>query len=204
MKKWSLRYIQQLSAQEKRITLATVVTIVRIILTPIIVYSMMTQQWGMAFSFFVVAAATDLFDGWCARMRNEQTFLGACLDPIADKFLLVSCFITLAFVQMPCGAVPVWFVLVLLAKECALLFGGLTLTFVYQQSIIMPSPLGKLTTAVQILCIMWLFICSFFNWVLVTGNWMMFALLLVLTIATLCDYSARALSMIAKLKVYHE
>ena len=76
-------------------------TLLRIASVPFIVASMVTQHWGIAFFLILFASATDLLDGFLARNFDQKTFLGACLDPIADKILILSCYFTLAFWQSP-------------------------------------------------------------------------------------------------------
>src|ERR1700722_13825991 len=107
-------------AHEKRITASTIITFVRIALTPAIVIARIYGLWMTAFSLFVLAAMTDFIDGWLARIRGEQTLLGGILDPVADKILIVSCFAVFALHDETALAVPVWFVITMLAKELML------------------------------------------------------------------------------------
>src|SRR3990167_8993776 len=123
--KLSWRFLQQLPDREKKLTLSSWLTIARIALTPVIVIGMIKQWWGVASILFAVACITDMLDGNLARLRNEQTLLGACLDPIADKVLILSCFFTLAFVQSPLFAIPKWFVFLVLVKELLLIIGAI-------------------------------------------------------------------------------
>ena len=113
-----------LPASEKRLTLATWLTIFRIVLTPVIVIARIQGAWALACALFVVAALTDFLDGFLARVRNEQTVLGAMLDPLADKILIVSCFAVFALHDSTALAVPVWFVMMMLVKELILCIGA--------------------------------------------------------------------------------
>ncbi len=190
MARFSFALLRKLPAREKRITLPTLFTFVRIILTPCIVVSMVYEHWGAAFWLFVIAAATDAVDGALARLRNERTFLGACLDPIADKLLILSVFFTLAFVQSPLFSIPHWFVLFVLCKEL-LLVGGAVAIFAWQGHLeIRPTWLGKTTTLVQILFIVWLFACYFFAWVPIKTYYTMLAVVFVLVAASLMHYAS--------------
>src|SRR5579863_5772212 len=103
-------YWYQIPPSERRITTATMFTIARILLTPIIVYLMIAQCWRSASLFFIIAALTDVIDGFLARHFNQKTFLGACLDPVADKIFLFSCFFTLFFINSAFFYVPAWFI----------------------------------------------------------------------------------------------
>ena len=127
MLKLNIRFFKRLPAHEKKITISTLFTLARIAITPLIVIAMVFQQWGAAFILFVCAALTDIIDGHLARLCDEKTFLGACLDPIADKILILSCFFMLAFVQSPLFTIPLWFVLLVLIKELVLIGGAIAL-----------------------------------------------------------------------------
>jgi phosphatidylglycerophosphate synthase len=112
LSRFTLRIFNRLPDAEKRITIPTLFTLTRIIIVPVIIDAMINDRWGIAFFFFVFACVTDLIDGFLARLLNEKTFLGACLDPVADKLLLLSCFSTLAFVSTPLFSVPPSFCIV--------------------------------------------------------------------------------------------
>ena len=100
-------------------------TILRIFFVPLLVVVLLTRQpnwdfWGLPIHFEVwgvlillVAAATDVMDGYIARKRREVTTLGILLDPIADKLLISAAFISL--VQM--GLVPAWMVVIIIGRE---------------------------------------------------------------------------------------
>lgn len=147
------------------VTLSTGFTLLRIVLVPFIVYAMMKDQWGIACALFVSAALTDLIDGFLARYLNQETLLGAYLDPIADKFLLVTTFATLACVETPLFTIPLWFVMMILFKEVVVVVGFLLLILIKGSfPRVQPTLLGKATTCVQILFVIWLFSCYFFQW----------------------------------------
>ena len=80
------------------------ITIGRLILTPIAIDLIVTESWKWAFGVFVVAGVSDAIDGWLARTFNLRSELGAVLDPLADKALIVSMFVTLSAV----GQLPAW------------------------------------------------------------------------------------------------
>lgn len=164
MRRLTRSFFKKIPSTELRITASTMLTIARIMLTPFIVYAMLTGRWGIAFVLFIVAALTDLFDGMLARLLNQKTFLGTCLDPIADKFLLVSCFATLACTHTLPFSIPQPFLLLILWRE-TFLIGGATGIYLFRGYIhVQPTFLGKLTTFVQIVFIAWLFACYFFGW----------------------------------------
>ncbi len=173
---------------KKKITVSTWLTILRIIMTPIIVISMVYEYWEVAFPLFVVAGITDFLDGALARLFSQQTFLGACLDPIADKFLLISCFATLAFVRSPVFSIPLWFVILVLIRDFTILSGACFIFYKQGFLKIRPTFLGKATTMVQICFIAWLFACYFFEWAPVKTYYTMLGLLFLLVSFSLSQY----------------
>lgn len=189
LKRFNLRIFKRLPAAEKKITVSTMLTFVRILLTPFIVYSMIAGYWGAAFIMFVTAAVTDVLDGSIARLLNQKTFLGACLDPLADKLLLLSCFMTLAFVETPLFSIPTWFVWLVLSKELLQWFGALFIYTIKGHLEVRPTILGKLTTVVQVTFIIWLFACYFFQWVPVKTYWAMLSLMIVMVCMSFVQYA---------------
>ncbi|MCK5633268.1 CDP-alcohol phosphatidyltransferase family protein [bacterium] len=188
MKKFSFRLLSSLPPEEKKITISTLFTIGRIVLTPFIVVAMIFGSWGAAFWLFVVSSSFDIVDGNLARILNQQTFLGACLDPIADKILLISCFATLAFVQSPLFSVPLWFVLLVLFKELIVFTGALTIYCKKGHLEVRPTILGKATTVAQVWFIIWLFACYFFGWMPIKTYYTALGLLFTLVVLSLFQY----------------
>jgi len=144
------------------ITIATWFTLLRIFLVPGIVAAMLTERWMVASITFIVAAITDMLDGAIARWYKVQTALGACLDAIADKILLLSSFGSLAWVHA--ALIPSWFVWLMVAKEILLVAGALVVGLEKGWECIRPTKLGKMLTCAQIFFIGWFFICHFFGW----------------------------------------
>lgn len=192
------RFLQSIPPHEKRMTLSTWLTLGRIALVPIIVIAMIIGQWGTAFWLFVTAAVTDVLDGNMARWRNEQTFLGACLDPIADKFLLVSCFCTLAFVRTPLFSIPHWFVMFMLIKELIIIGGAYILYRIRGSVAIAPTMLGKMTMVIQVLFIIWLFACYFFQWVPIKTYYFMLTGVLLIAGLSCVHYLVIGIRQLAK------
>lgn len=188
MLKFDFSFFKKLSAREKRLTIPTILTISRMILVPFIVIAMIAHHWGLAFWFFVIAALTDTVDGSLARLSGEKTFLGTCLDPVADKLLILSCFFTLAFVQSPLFTIPLWFVLLVLIKELIIIGGALIILLLGGRLNICPTWLGKITTVAQISFIIWLFACYFFHWLPIKTYHTMLGIVILLTLLSLIQY----------------
>lgn len=184
----NLHFFARLPAHEKRITVATMFTIGRIFVVPVIVFAMVLGQWGAAFGFFVAAAVTDSVDGTIARHFDQKTFLGACLDPLADKLLLLSIFSTLAFINTPMFIIPQWFVGLVLLKELLQITGAVVLYYRKGHLEVNPTLLGKATMLVQVVFICWLFACYFFSWMPVKTYHTMLGLMLVMICAAFLQY----------------
>jgi CDP-diacylglycerol--glycerol-3-phosphate 3-phosphatidyltransferase len=100
------------------VNLPNALTALRIFLVPWLVVLLLTRtQWGwfLGLLVFTIGVVTDYFDGWLARRRNEQTSLGAMLDPLADKLLLSAAFVSLVELEMA----PAWIVAVIIGREFA-------------------------------------------------------------------------------------
>ena len=196
-RKLTLKTLKRLPASEKRITIATLFTLLRIALTPIIVGLMIAQLWGWAVVVFTFAAATDMIDGLLARFLNEKTFLGACLDPIADKLLLIACFFTLVFVDVPLLFIPGWFALFVVSKEMIQITGALVIYYWKGHLDVRPTMLGKITTVAQMGFIMWLFACYFFHWLPIKTYYMMLGTVIVLIVCSFWQYMRIGLRMLS-------
>jgi cardiolipin synthase len=188
LSRFTLRIFNRLPAREMRITVPTLFTIARIAVTPIIVAAMIKSWWGTALLFFTFACLTDLIDGFLARALNVKTFLGACLDPIADKLLLIACFSTLAFVSTPVFAIPQAFVFFIMGKELLQLSGAGIIYWLQGHLDVKPTMLGKTTTCIQMLFIMWLFACYFFCWVPIKTYYVMLSILVIFMSVSLMQY----------------
>jgi cardiolipin synthase len=125
------------------------ITLVRVILIPFFVDLMIYGYYQPALLVFVVACCTDAIDGTIARMTNTKTELGAFLDPMADKLLIVSSFVTLAIL----AKLPVWLVIIVVSRDIILALGGMVIYFTGNDLAIKPSVLGKATTFMQFLAI---------------------------------------------------
>ena len=198
--KFTLRIFRHLPDAEKRITIPTLFTLLRIVLVPIIIGSMIVGWWGFAFFFFVFACSTDVIDGLLARLLNEKTFLGACLDPIADKLLLISCFFTLAFISTPLFSIPRWFVLFVVSKEMIQITGAFIVYRVRGHLDVQPTLLGKTTTFIQMIFIMWLFACYFFCWVPIKTYYTMLGIMILFIGASFGQYVRIGLRMLQKVR----
>lgn len=121
-------------------------TVLRILLVPFFVGFLLYGQYGWALVTLVVAGVTDVLDGVIARMANQRTKLGAYLDPLADKLLLTSAFVTLSVLHL----VPGWVAIVVLSRDLILVAGTLLLHVTQTPIEVVPTILGKGTTLLQL------------------------------------------------------
>jgi cardiolipin synthase (CMP-forming) len=124
-------------------------TIIRIVFVPIIIIFLIQGSFFKALILFTLLGITDALDGALARFLNQQTTLGAYLDPIADKALMMSCFITLSIKH----AIPGWLTVIVISRDCIILIGISVLALMSIAYEIRPSVVSKITTLLQILTI---------------------------------------------------
>ena len=144
-------------------TTANKITIVRILLVPFfivqVVYYASTAEevyrW-LALGSFAVAAISDGVDGYIARRFNQRSELGAVLDPLADKLLLVSGIVLLSLHQTPkLPSVPIWLTATVLSRDVLLTLGLTVIHFVTGKITVRPRWTGKLATVLQMIVVLW-------------------------------------------------
>lgn len=194
--RFSLRIFNRLPKAEVRITIPTLFTITRIALIPIVIIAMVRACWGIALFFFVFACITDLVDGFLARLLNAKTFLGACLDPVADKLLLISCFFTLAFIPTALFSVPYAFVLFVVGKELLQIVGAFVIYRMQGHLNVQPTLLGKTTTCIQMIFIIWLLASYFFSWMPIKTYYAMLGIMIFFIGASFIQYARIGVRMI--------
>lgn len=122
------------------------ITIGRILLVPITIWLLISEKFGLALTSFVLAGISDGVDGFLARRWNVQSELGAYLDPLADKALLVSVYGALGIIKI----LPVWLVLIVITRDILIISGVLLARLLDRPLTMKPLPISKVNTAVQI------------------------------------------------------
>ena len=130
--------------------LPNIFTLIRILLIPVFVIFIINKSFGWALITFACAGITDGIDGLIARMTHQKTELGAYLDPIADKLLLFSAFISLTIIDM----IPSWLVVIIITRDVIILIGFFVMFLTSYHPKISPSLLSKATTVFQIVTIL--------------------------------------------------
>ena len=130
-------------------TIPNFITIARLLVVPLVVWLIIRDAYLHAGILFVIAGISDAVDGFLAKRFDLSSYLGAYLDPIADKALLVSVFVTLGFK----GALPVWLILLAVSRDF-LIIGAVILSWMLSNPVAMrPLWVSKANTAAQIVVI---------------------------------------------------
>lgn len=131
---------------KRRVSIPNIITLGRILLVPIIIWAIASNQMEIAFAIFVIAGVSDAVDGFLAKRFNMSSELGALLDPLADKALLVSIYVALGI----WGAVPRWLVILVVSRDI-MIVGAVIVSWVFGRPIPMkPLMVSKLNTVAQV------------------------------------------------------
>ena len=131
------------------INFPNILTIFRILITPLFVIFLLKNLFSYALLVFTVAAISDGLDGLFARYFNQYSVLGAYLDPIADKLLLTSGFVCLAVIKF----IPSWLTVLVLSRDILIVIGIALFTIAGIRIEMKPTLVSKCTTFVQVLTI---------------------------------------------------
>jgi len=138
--------------QARLITLANGLTALRILLLPLFASLLVAGRFRKGLLVFLLCGLTDLLDGLLARLLRQRSVVGFYLDPIADKLLMATAFVVLAYV----GAAPVWFAILVISRDLFILIGSILILLLIGSRGISPTPLSKANTAVQVLTVVYL------------------------------------------------
>jgi len=136
------------------LTLANQLTLIRLALVPAFVILVLYGRMGWALAAFVTAGITDGLDGLIARWTNKRTALGAFLDPMADKLLLVSAFVVLSLPGIGLvNRIPVWLTVLVISRDVAIVVTVAIVSLTLGPRTFPPSIYGKFATALYIVTI---------------------------------------------------
>jgi len=179
------------------LNLANSISLFRIVIIPVFVLLLLKHQPHLPFLLFILAIVTDGLDGMVARIQKRKSKLGSIIDPLADKLLLASAYITLAILKL----VPLWVVIVVFGRDLVLFLGWLKIYLSTGISTVIPTILGK-TSAVLQMTVVFL-VLLFSNGYLGEGKWLAIKPLVlfpmvVFTVISGMEYSLRGIRMISK------
>jgi cardiolipin synthase len=128
------------------LSIPNLITLARILLVPVVVWTIAAGQMHIAFLLFLLAAISDGVDGFLAKRFGMRTELGAYLDPLADKVLIVSIYVTLGITAV----IPLWLVILVVSRDI-MIVGAVILSWLVGRPVkIRPHVVSKINTGVQI------------------------------------------------------
>jgi cardiolipin synthase len=132
-------------------TVPNLLSLLRMGIVPLFIIALLDGSPTRALILFLVAGLTDGLDGFIARFYEQQSALGAYLDPMADKLLLTSAYVCLAIPGLGAGmTIPVWVTVLVIARDVLIVMVALILYLALQVRRFQPAMIGKVTTAVQV------------------------------------------------------
>lgn len=130
------------------LTVPNAISFARLCAVPLAVWLVLRHQLAEAFWLFIVAGISDAVDGWLARRGGGST-VGAVLDPLADKALIIGMYVTLAFESV----LPDWLAILVVFRDVLIVGGVLALAVMGQPVAIRPLAISKLNTVLQIVLV---------------------------------------------------
>src|SRR5208283_59118 len=130
-----------------RLSIPNLITLGRIILVPIVVWAIMSEEMRLAFFLFLAAGISDAVDGFLAKRFHMASELGAYLDPLADKALIVSIYISLGIA----GALPIFLVILVVSRDIMIISAFMLSWLIGKPMPVKPLAVSKANTLAQIL-----------------------------------------------------
>jgi len=146
-------------------TLPNFITLLRLASLPFFLLFISEGRFGIALIIFVAAGISDGIDGYLARRFDMRSALGAYLDPIADKLLLISSYLFLAIPSFPAHVkVPIWLAFIVISRDILLLMVALLLILTSSKHRFPPTWLGKVTTVTLIVAVLFVLCANIWSW----------------------------------------
>jgi len=150
---------------KKILTVPNIITFLRVFLAPLFILAILNENLLLALILFFIAAASDSLDGYIARHFKAQSHLGKIIDPAADKLLMTTAYIFLAFDHPALiRSIPLWLTILVVGRDIIIVTGCTVVRILNRHLFINPIKIGKLTTFFEVLTI---FLTILFN---LTGN----------------------------------
>jgi len=137
-----------------------IITVGRILLVGPVAWALLSEKFNLALILFFVAGASDAVDGFLAKRFGWTSRMGALLDPLADKFLLVTCYTVLAWI----GLLPLWLLVLVLTRDLLIVGGAVVYNFRIQRLEADPTLISKLNTLLQILLVLLVIVYQATGW----------------------------------------
>ena len=130
--------------------LPNLISLARLLAVPLAIWLILQDRYGTAFWVFAAAGASDALDGFIAKQFGLRTVLGSFLDPLADKALLMSVYVSLGYR----GQVDTWLVILIVSRDILIIGGAILYQTVTQSLTMQPLLISKINTAAQIALVM--------------------------------------------------
>lgn len=158
-----------------RFTVATKVTLIRMLLVPFIAMGILYHRYGWTLVLFMISGITDLLDGLIARKFHQRSRTGALLDPIADKLLLATSFILLTLpgtgIPVP---IPMWLTVVVFGRDIIIVVSSAAIAITTGFKQFDPTFYGKASTVVQIGCVVAVLVVNYLQAERIWVQWLFF------------------------------
>jgi|UniRef100_A0A7C3V952 cardiolipin synthase len=138
------------SFDSPRLTIPNLITLARILLTPLFIILLIQKRYQQALWVFVLAGLSDMADGLIARRWQQRSPLGTFLDPLADKLLMCSSFVTLSIYHL----IPPWLTVIVISRDVVLVLGVMLFKLFHIPVVVKPSLAGKLSTTIQVVTVL--------------------------------------------------
>ncbi len=161
-----------------------ILSISRIVLIPLVIYLLVIKAWIWALLFFLIASLTDLLDGWSARKLNQVSEFGIFLDPLADKFLVISILTALMILDPYLEMFDFWMIAVIVGRDVMITF--MRYLAIRKGRPLVTSRFGKLKTAFQMASIVIIIMIYFVRktGIYITGTAVPYWIMVIVTIFT--------------------
>jgi cardiolipin synthase len=180
-------WLSAVAAEPGRVlSIPNLITMGRILLVPVVVWAIAAGHLHIAFLLFMIAAVSDAVDGFLAKRFDMTSELGAYLDPLADKVLIVSIYISLAVTAV----IPKWLVILVVSRDI-MIVGAVMLSWLVGKPVrVKPLMVSKLNTAAQIVYACVVLASHGFDWKLDLLQWVLMVLVTALTLLSVAFYVA--------------
>jgi len=173
-------------AGTRRLSIPNLITLARILAVPVIVWAITAGEMRVAFILFLLAGVSDLIDGFLAKRFGMATELGAYLDPLADKAMIVSIYVALGIVE----AMPRWLVILVVSRDI-MIVGAVILSWLVDKPVkLKPLTVSKLNTVAQIVYATLVLAALAFGWNIPWVIHGLIALVAALTLLSIAFYVA--------------
>lgn len=158
-----------------RLTIATQITLLRLLLVPFVAMSILYARYGLALVLFLISGVSDLVDGLIARKLGQKTKLGALLDPMADKLLLSTSFLLLTFpIAKLSVPIPVWLTVMVFGRDIMIVVGAVAIALTTGFTKFDPTIYGKASTLVQIVTVLAVLVVNYLGMDRIYVQWLFY------------------------------